>query len=294
MTEDKIREIFREKGSITDIQLKYTKDGKFRQFGFVGYEKEESAQEAVDYFNNTFINTSKVTVELCAALGDEAKPKSWSKYAKDSETYKKKNEVKVKVEEPKVIFNAPEKKKGNKIEEIIGDHKNDPQFQEFMKSHAKDTAVWDNDMAIEKENEELNDGNKDYDNDEEERDSGNDSEDKLANKEISDLDYMKARLMNMKVDGIEEKSEKLKDAKPKTDKLKKDMVKLFTIKVRNIPKKIKREELIKFFRPSKAYSVRIPGNADYAYIGFKIERDLQRALLKDRSFLSKYLKIECK
>lgn len=287
MTEDKIREIFREKGSITDIQLKYTKDGKFRQFGFVGYEKEESAQEAVDYFNNTFINTSKVTVELCAALGDEAKPKSWSKYAKDSETFRKTNEVKV--EQPKVILNVVEKKKGNKIEEIIGDHKNDPQFLEFMKSHSKDNAVWDNDLAIENINKELDDENNDDYNEQEERDSGNDSEDKLANKEISDLDYMKAKLMNIKVDLIEEKTEKEKDIKPKTDKQKKDMVKLFTVKVRNIPKKIKREELIKFFRPSKAYSVRIPGNADYAYIGFKIERDLQRALLKDKSFLSKFI-----
>jgi multiple RNA-binding domain-containing protein 1 len=70
----------------------------------------------------------------------------------------------------------------------------------------------------------------------------------------------------------------------KTDK---NQVKLYTVKIRNIPKKIKRDELKKFFRPSKAHSVRLPKNQVFAcaYVGFKLERDMKRALMKDKSFL---------
>lgn len=69
VTADKLREHFSVKGIVTDVQLKYTKDGRFRHFGFVGFQTEEQAEAALSHFNNTFINTSKITVELCADLG---------------------------------------------------------------------------------------------------------------------------------------------------------------------------------------------------------------------------------
>lgn len=94
-----MRKIFSDKGLITDVQLKYTPDGKFRRFGFIGYQTDESAQEAIKYFNNTRIDTSKISVELCSLLGDENKPKAWSKYSADSthnKLHKSKDEVKKK------------------------------------------------------------------------------------------------------------------------------------------------------------------------------------------------------
>lgn len=69
MTEQTIKQIFSEKGTVTDVQLKYTPEGKFRKFGFVGYQNENEAEEAIKTLNNTFINTSKITVENCSALG---------------------------------------------------------------------------------------------------------------------------------------------------------------------------------------------------------------------------------
>lgn len=273
ITEQKIRDVFGQKGVLTDIQLKH-KDGKFRQFGFVGYENEESAVDAVKFLNNTFIGTSKIKVEVCSILGDESKPKSWSKYAKDSEVYKKKNDKKSEEEddEPAEEISAADNKKKSKktvkIEAIIGDHKNDPLFQEFMKSHAKDKLGWENDVGV----------GEDKEKDETQEDSEDDK--KLANKEISDNDYMK-QLMGKKTSSKEVKSRFEK----KDKKSKEELLKLYTIKIRNIPKKIKREELIKFFRPSKAHSVRIPKTAGIAYVGFKLERDMQRALTKDKSFL---------
>nr|CAC42098.1 RBD protein [Chironomus tentans] len=260
VNEQKLRKLFEQKGPVTDVQLKY-KDGKFRQFGFIGYENEGSAQEAVNYFNDTFFGTSKIKVEVCAALGDESKPKSWSKYAKDSEAFIKKNEKSKQPEKDEV---EDEKSKIKKIDAIINEYKEDPEFQEFMKSHAKDKLIWEND---------VNTGTKvDQDEQKDEEESGDDT--KLANQEISDAEYMK------KLMGTSDETESIS-----FEKKTKNLIKLYTIKVRNIPKKLKREELKKFFRPSKAHSVRIPKNSNFGYVGFKLERDMKRALSKDKSFL---------
>jgi multiple RNA-binding domain-containing protein 1 len=53
---------FAKVGVITDAKLKYTKDGKFRQFAFVGYKTEDEARKAIEYFNNTYIDASKIVV----------------------------------------------------------------------------------------------------------------------------------------------------------------------------------------------------------------------------------------
>ena len=90
ITEDKFRKTFSSQGGeVTDVQLKYTKEGKFRHFGFVGFKTDEGAQKAKQYFNNTYIGATKVSVEVCADLGDSVnKPRAWSKYASDSSAYK--------------------------------------------------------------------------------------------------------------------------------------------------------------------------------------------------------------
>lgn len=264
VSEQKLKNLFGQKGTITDVQLKF-KDGKFRQFAFIGYEKEESAQEAVKVFNETFVGTSKIKVELCATLGDDSKPQSWSKYAKDSNAYKKKEEKQKTSsgDETEVIV---EKKKSTseKIDEMFGEYKDDPEFQEFMKANAKDKLAWENDFGI---------------NDKKSDEAVEESDDdelsaKLANQEISDTDYLKQLMGTSSTSSLEKKSDK-------------NLVKLYTVKIRNIPKKIKRDELKKFFRPSKAHSIRIPKSQVFAcaYVGFKLERDMKRALMKDKSFL---------
>lgn len=69
VTSDKLKERFSSQGIVTDVQLKFTKDGTFRHFGFIGFQSPEEAERAASYFNDTFINQSKITVELCAELG---------------------------------------------------------------------------------------------------------------------------------------------------------------------------------------------------------------------------------
>jgi multiple RNA-binding domain-containing protein 1 len=40
------------------------RDGRSRQLGFIGYHTPQAAKQAVYYFNNTYLDTSKISVEM--------------------------------------------------------------------------------------------------------------------------------------------------------------------------------------------------------------------------------------
>lgn len=50
------------------ILLKYYSSGKSRQFGFLGFKTEQEAYDSVEYFDNTFIDTTKIRVELAKSV----------------------------------------------------------------------------------------------------------------------------------------------------------------------------------------------------------------------------------
>ncbi|KAH8386928.1 hypothetical protein KR093_003549, partial [Drosophila rubida] len=288
ISEEKLRNIFGAKGTITDLQLKYAPDGKFRQFCFVGYSSEAEAQAAIKHFNNTCIQTSRVKVESCATLGSEEKPQSWSKYAKDS----KKNLDKQKEEHP-VEPAKVEKQKQTRVEQILGKHKDDPAFQEFMQAHDKTRSLWANDAGLQtaeqqQEDEEPASDEDDVDNvEEEEGDEVPDDADaeqetgaKLAEKPISDLEYMKSLMAGQQNDTPKA------TAKTKTPKTDKSNLELFTIKMHNVPYNTKRQDIVKFFKPLKPYSVRLPSKVHgFCYVGFKTEKDMAKGMLKNKSFI---------
>jgi len=62
------RLLTRLKGDVTDAKIAMTKSNTSRQFGFVGFRTAEQAQEALRYFNNTFIDTSRIHVEEAKAV----------------------------------------------------------------------------------------------------------------------------------------------------------------------------------------------------------------------------------
>lgn len=71
LTDARLREHFSQKGAVTDVKLMRRPDGTSRKFGFVGYRSEQEAQQALDYFNRTFIDTSRISIELAKKIGDE-------------------------------------------------------------------------------------------------------------------------------------------------------------------------------------------------------------------------------
>lgn len=64
--EEKLRSMFGSVGTLTDCSLKYTKEGVFRNFAFIGYTSETEADQAINQYNKTFINACRIYVRLKA------------------------------------------------------------------------------------------------------------------------------------------------------------------------------------------------------------------------------------
>lgn len=298
VTVDSLKELFGQKGEVTDVQLKYTKDGKFRNFGFVGYRSEEQASAAREHFDGTCVRSMKIQVEICANLGDEKKPRAWSKYAPDSTAYKKlhKNDIPDEKKEKKKL----NKKERNKIKilELLKKHKDDPLFMEFMEAHMNDKTNWIKEALDEAaksdehdsgmEDESAPKASEEKASEAPEPKSAQNNQDKVANKQISDLEYMK--LLMKRVDGYTEKAPE-KPTLVEEDKPKKVRNRpLFHIKITGLPFTCKKKDIKEFFRPLVPYSIRLPGlkqkkMSGFCFVGFRTEKEFKKALAKDKLFL---------
>ncbi|XP_019770787.1 probable RNA-binding protein 19 [Dendroctonus ponderosae] len=269
ITEEKVRELFSQHGAITDIQLKYTKEGKFRKFGFVGFRNEQEAETAIKTLHNSFINTTKITVENCALLGDASKPKSWSKYAADSTAFKKANVAKRKPSEDedsseKKAKPPKKQKKSNEVKELLQKYKNDPMFKEFLMVHNREDAI----EELEKPTEEPTD---------QETEPAEELTEKIAEAPVSDMEYM-----NLLKKGIAKVEKQLK---PKDEKKKKNF-QLFTLKLIDLPYSTKKKDIKAFFKSNIPFSIRIPRQVKgIAFVGYKSEDKFKVALRKDKSFI---------
>ncbi len=88
-TEEKLKQHFSSKGIVTDSKI-MRKGTKSRKFGFVGFRTEEEALEARKFFNNTYLDTSKIQVDYAKPQDDATIERPWSKYSKGSSAYDQK------------------------------------------------------------------------------------------------------------------------------------------------------------------------------------------------------------
>ena len=63
------------------------RDGKFRRFAFVGFSNEKDAFDCQNYFNQTYMDTSKLQVDLALPVGDSSLPRPWSRHSRGSSAY---------------------------------------------------------------------------------------------------------------------------------------------------------------------------------------------------------------
>jgi len=84
LTDKRLREHFGAKGEVTDVRIMKTREGKSRQFGFVGFKSEAQAKAARHHFHETYIDTSRVTVEMAVQAGDAQLGRPWSKHSAGS------------------------------------------------------------------------------------------------------------------------------------------------------------------------------------------------------------------
>ncbi|CAM9717640.1 unnamed protein product, partial [Ectocarpus sp. 8 AP-2014] len=83
---------------VSDAKIVRTKDGKSRQFAFVGFTTESDAEEALKYYNQTFLDTSRIQVERAQPKGNAGIARPWSKHSEGSSRAQKLAEAKARKE----------------------------------------------------------------------------------------------------------------------------------------------------------------------------------------------------
>ncbi|KAJ1718465.1 Multiple RNA-binding domain-containing protein 1, partial [Coemansia erecta] len=152
ISDDRFREHFGNKGEVTDSKLIYTSAGRFRRFGYIGFRSEEEAQQAQQYFDGSFIDTSRIVVELAKPFGDAALPRAWSVYTKGTTLYNKTHGVSDKAAEEMANAENKEKQKNQRAirslyEELLAENQDDQRFKEFLQVMAPRASnkTWAND-----------------------------------------------------------------------------------------------------------------------------------------------------
>ncbi|XP_068209027.1 LOW QUALITY PROTEIN: probable RNA-binding protein 19 [Palaemon carinicauda] len=290
VSEDDIKKHFSQKGNVTDIKLVY-KDGEFRRYGFVGFEKEQDAKVACKYFNNTFIKQAKIAVEVCKEFKDGNKPVSWreknklrKKAAKDALNNNESKEESEDVSEKKSKKKNYKETNKSSSEDLLKQYENDPDFKDFLKSTSNNleedpaTSVLSTSQVEEEQSE---------DEDDEKSDQEEDDVKIAEKKEVSDLDYLKSLKVSKESDGS------TSSVKKKTPIILKEH---FCVVIRTKERcKIRqngsmgftKQSVKDFLKPLKCKSLRIPPKTKFvAYVGFKTEREMRKALQKHKSFLN--------
>ncbi|KAF8041940.1 hypothetical protein BT93_A0519 [Corymbia citriodora subsp. variegata] len=145
VAEDRLRDLFSQKGEIKDVKLMRTIDGKSRQFAFIGFRTEQEAQEAIQYFNKSYLDTRRIICEIARKVGDPDIPRPWSRHSLKNKDEVAEGGEKVSGGDSTVVIAKGQKKNLKKTSES-----NDPQLQEFlqvMQPRAK-SKLWANDTLI--------------------------------------------------------------------------------------------------------------------------------------------------
>lgn len=145
VAEDRLRELFSQKGEIQDVKLMRTIDGKSRQFAFIGFRTEQEAREAIRYFNKSYLDTCRIVCEIARKVGDPDIPQPWSRHSLKNKDEVAEGGKKVHGGDSAVVIPKGEKKNLKKTSES-----DDPQLQEFlqvMQSRTK-SKLWANDTLV--------------------------------------------------------------------------------------------------------------------------------------------------
>ncbi|KAK9272986.1 hypothetical protein L1049_003367 [Liquidambar formosana] len=120
-----------------------TKDGKSRQFAFIGFRMEHEAEEALKYFNKSYFDTCRITCEIARKVGDPTIPRPWSRHSLQKED--KSIDDGKKISGSKSLSLVGSKGEAENLEK--GGENDDPQLQEFlqvMQPRVK-SKLWAND-----------------------------------------------------------------------------------------------------------------------------------------------------
>ncbi|RDX46000.1 RNA-binding domain-containing protein [Lentinus brumalis] len=79
LTQERLRKHFESPdgpgGTLTDVKLMLKPDGTSRRFGFVGYKSPQEAERAKKWFNRSFVDSSRITVDVIDGAKDAPAPR---------------------------------------------------------------------------------------------------------------------------------------------------------------------------------------------------------------------------
>uniref|UniRef100_A0A7N0VBX2 RRM domain-containing protein n=1 Tax=Kalanchoe fedtschenkoi TaxID=63787 RepID=A0A7N0VBX2_KALFE len=124
----------------------FNRDGKSRQFAFIGYRTDLEAQEALKYFDKSFLDASRIVCEIAHKVGDPNIPRPWSRYSVKTEDKSANVDDSA---DAGILVSADHKGKGKKDRKKNENENEDPKLQEFlqvMQPRSK-MKLWDDDAA---------------------------------------------------------------------------------------------------------------------------------------------------
>ncbi|MBN3311818.1 RBM19 protein, partial [Atractosteus spatula] len=221
MKEEHFRSMFAAFGTLTDCGLKFTKEGKFRKFGFVGFKSEEDAEKALKHFHRSFVDTSRITVEQCKSFGDPTKARAWSRHSRGSAAGKSEQLGEKKAAADQEL----QKLEGDEgFQEFLAVHQNRAQAPTWAndtaadptaaKQHRKDRkkkAASDDYLNFDSESE-SEEPEQDEEEEEEDEDQGEKTEHPSPGKEalktgLSDMDYLRSKVVRQQGESEEEEED---------------------------------------------------------------------------------------
>ncbi|OSD03770.1 hypothetical protein PYCCODRAFT_1434157 [Trametes coccinea BRFM310] len=79
LTQERLRKYFESPdgpgGTLTDVKLMLKPDGTSRRFGFIGYKTPQEAERAKKWFNRSFVDSSRITVDIVEGAKDAPAPR---------------------------------------------------------------------------------------------------------------------------------------------------------------------------------------------------------------------------
>ena len=123
ITEEEIKNHFSQKGVVTDVKIMHKEDGRSRNFCFVGFKTEQSAKDAIKYFNQTYLKTMKISVEKAKLQGDPSLKKKGKKIKNNNKNNEENENEEVETKDSKI----------KKILDLAKKTKNADKFDEALK-----------------------------------------------------------------------------------------------------------------------------------------------------------------
>lgn len=145
-TEQKLKEHFASQGNVTDVKLMKTRQGKSKKYAFIGYKLDADALAAVKYFDNTFIDTSRILVQVAKTFSDPDVPLSFKQKQRDARDRMYEQEQRLEREGGFQRDNKRQKFSNPLDEEIARNSKLQEYMEVFKPSHQ--VKSWANDEVV--------------------------------------------------------------------------------------------------------------------------------------------------